>query len=116
MNNHRITGSEKYNLGFMDSGTTFTYFSSQLWKDLIIHFDWFCAEKENNCLGRRVKALCFDFSEKKHYTTKEYFLSFPILRFHVKVDSSSDPVALNWFPSEYLYREASNLYCIAAES
>lgn len=42
MNDHLISGSAAYNVGFIDSGTTFTYFPSNLYKMLKIHFDWFC--------------------------------------------------------------------------
>jgi hypothetical protein len=31
MNNHEIAGSEKWSVGFVDSGTTFSYFPEAMW-------------------------------------------------------------------------------------
>ena len=42
MNNHLIAGSEHVSVGFLDSGTTFTYMPSKLWNEIELHFDWFC--------------------------------------------------------------------------
>jgi hypothetical protein len=42
MNNHYMGGSEEFNIGVIDSGTTFTYVPLKLFQMLIVHFDWFC--------------------------------------------------------------------------
>lgn len=50
MNDHFIEGSEAYTTGFIDSGTTFTYFPTNLFKKLKQHFfDWFCLAESSNC-------------------------------------------------------------------
>jgi hypothetical protein len=64
MNNHLISGSESFNIGFIDSGTTFTYLPSGLYNELKVHFDWFCSlDKESHCKGSRIYSpkgyICF---------------------------------------------------------
>jgi hypothetical protein len=41
-------------------------------------------------------------------------MSYPILKFNIK-GNNGESVDLRWFPSEYLYREKSDQYCLAAE-
>jgi len=43
-----------------------------------------------------------------------YFMSFPVLNFIVN-DINGRKVELKWFPSEYLYRDRSDRYCMAIE-
>lgn len=92
---------------------------------ILIHFDWFCAlDPERHCFGKRIlqgpnpTTICFTYDENRfYYGPKSYFTSFPILRFHLKnAHNNSQTVYLNWYPSEYLYREKTNQYCLAAES
>ena len=45
---------------------------------------------------------------------RDYFLSYPVLNFNAD-DVNGQPVSLKWFPSEYLYREAEDKYCMAIE-
>jgi hypothetical protein len=128
-----MDGSEEINIGFIDSGTTFTYIPMKLWNMLIAHFDWFCRVDENNCAGERVtnnpNAICFKYDEKKFPKGPlTYFMTYPILRFKVRsslnqassnntTDNSSEtlPMYLEWYPSEYLYRDKTDLYCMGAE-
>jgi hypothetical protein len=42
-------------------------------------------------------------------------MSYPILNFKAKIEEDSTTM-LNWFPSEYLYREKTNEYCMAIET
>lgn len=54
-NNHFIQGSEEFQIGVLDSGTTFTYIPHKLFNMLIVHFDWFCAlDHANHCKGKRI--------------------------------------------------------------
>ena len=43
MNNHPLAGSNKWSVGFIDSGTTFSYFPKELWDSLVYHFQFFCS-------------------------------------------------------------------------
>jgi hypothetical protein len=42
MNNHPIKGSHNWDVGFLDSGTTFSYLPHDMWDSLMFHFDFFC--------------------------------------------------------------------------
>lgn len=64
--------------------------------------------------------MCFRY-DKEFYegggqnNTKDFFMSYPVIRFHAKTLHGRDTV-IEWFPSEYLYREPSgNMYCLAAD-
>ena len=51
--------------------------------------------------------LCFTFSELEFPNGPyDYFRSFPILRFMLGIEEEN--VILDWYPSEYLYRENSS--------
>lgn len=71
MNNHLFAKSDQYSIGFIDSGTTFTYLPRQLFNDLKMHFDWFCSlPNEKHCIGSRQfkendRMICFNYDEKK---------------------------------------------------
>ena len=43
MNGHPIGGSNKYNIGFVDSGTTFSYLPADLYDSILYHFHYFCS-------------------------------------------------------------------------
>lgn len=43
--------TEKYNVGFVDSGTTFTYLPKNLFMIFKVHFKVYCEFSESNCLG-----------------------------------------------------------------
>ena len=121
MNNHYMAGSEHFKVGFLDSGTTFTYLNQNLYNIVKLHFKWFCSiDPENNCKGRldfsRNGYLCFSYSEQEFPDgPKRYFESFPILRFLITTENRDDPYFYNWYPSEYLYRDTNTKYCVALD-
>jgi len=56
-----------------------------------------------------------DVFEKGSRTIKDYFLSYPIIKINAQ-DADGKDTTIDWYPSEYLYREASNkMYCLAAD-
>lgn len=119
MNGHVIAGSEEFSIGVIDSGTTFTYLPYKLFNMLVIHFDWFCGLGQANCLGARDKGeqsgICFHYDEAKFSNgPREYFQSYPVLNFMVS-DTSGKRVDMKWFPSEYLFRDRADRYCLAVE-
>ena len=64
--------------------------------------------------------MCFKYNQTLYEngglnTTKDFLMSYPIIRFHAKNLQGKD-TAIEWFPSEYLYREPSGqMYCLAAD-
>ena len=86
MNNHVMVDTEIYNVGFLDSGTTFTYMPKSLLNKIKAHFIFFCDAQPNNCLGKfDIKhpdegKICFHYTVKEFPNLKSYFLSYPILR------------------------------------
>ena len=86
MNNHYMSGTEKIHTVFVDSGTTFTYVNTELYNIIKTHFTWFCGLDDNHCKGEidfaKKGYLCFSYEEDNYPDgPKEYFKSFPILRF-----------------------------------
>ncbi|CDW82204.1 aspartic protease pm5 [Stylonychia lemnae] len=119
INNHFIAGSDEYKTAFIDSGTTFTYFPPTLYEAVVYHMKWFCdVDPENNCKGEFYnkalagsKASCFKYDENQFPEGPlKYFESFPVINLLV------EGAQISWYPSEYLYREQGNLYCMAVQS
>merc|ERR1712038_635847 len=119
MNDHFMTTTDSIKRAFIDSGTTFTYVPTIIYNAIKLHFQWFCSvDEENHCKGKmqfeRQGYLCFSYSEKEFPEGPyDYFRSFPILRFMLGTEEEN--VTLNWYPSEYLYREHSDKYCVALD-
>lgn len=42
VNGHPISNSNRFSIGFVDSGTTFSYLPAELYDSLIYHFKFFC--------------------------------------------------------------------------
>ena len=51
MNNHLMADTQKFTTGFIDSGTTFSYFPKELMMILRVHFMKYCELNKRNCLG-----------------------------------------------------------------
>ena len=91
MNDHFMEGSERYDDGFIDSGTTFTYFPTNLFKILKQHFeDWFCPYSDDNCLGRTLsqnndRVICFHYDEQEYPEGPyKFFASYPVMKLKMK--------------------------------
>ena len=121
INNHPMNGSSSHTTAFIDSGTTFTYVNTETFNAIKLNLEWFCSlDQEKHCKGRmdfaRRGYLCFSYSEAEFPDGPyDYFRSFPVLRFLLGGASDEEQVTLNWFPSEYLYREKAGRYCIAID-
>ena len=119
MNNHEMPDTGSQSIGFIDSGTTFTYTNLKNYNAIKSHLEYFCsADPVHNCKGdmqfKRLGYLCFTYSVKEFPDGPyDYFRSFPILRF--KLGSDAKGYTLDWYPSEYLYREGKDRYCIALD-
>lgn len=128
MNDHKIHQAQDIKFGFIDSGTTFSYLPTSLFNGLKEHFDWFCSiDPENNCKGKRSNRakdnyICFEYSETLYPEgPKAYFASYPILNFNISgvvgksTSSNDESTIIEWYPSEYLYRDSKDAYCLAVE-
>ena len=121
INNQYMAGSENYKVGFLDSGTTFTYLNQNLFNIVKCHFNWYCSvDPENNCKGTinfsKNGYLCFSYDVNEFPEgPKEYFKSFPILRFLITTDERDQPYYYDWYPSEYMYRDTASKYCVALD-
>ena len=119
MNNHLMSETSSQTVAFVDSGTTFTYVSQANYNAIKLHFEWYCSiDPENHCKGRidfsRRGYLCFSYDTHEFPDGPyDYFRSFPILRF--VLGTKEKPYDLDWYPSEYLYREKAGRYCVALD-
>lgn len=104
----------------IDSGTTFSYFPTELFKLIETHFKWFCAsDAENNCKAKlqfeKQGYLCWEYNPSMFPDgPSEFMKSLPILRFSFDTVTGA-PYSFDWYPSEYLYKEDDTLYCLAAD-
>lgn len=93
LNGHLMQGSQIFDVGVIDSGTTFTYVPEKMFKMLLDHFDWFCfLDVERHCKGRRIYqgktggggTICFHYDElENELGPKEFFKSYPVMQFMV---------------------------------
>ena len=118
MNNHQMAHTQSQRVAFIDSGTTFTYLNKRNYKAIELHFSWFCSLDDNHCKGTmdfsRTGYLCFSYDEKEFPDGPyDYFRSFPILRFDFGTEEEG--YVLDWYPSEYLYRQKASRYCVALD-
>ena len=119
MNNHEMAETWTQQVAFIDSGTTFTYVNNKNYEVIKRHFEWFCSlDLENHCKGsmqfEKKGYLCFSYSETEFPEGPyDYFRSFPILRF--KLGSDEENLHLDWYPSQYLYRDNNIKYCVALD-
>lgn len=64
--------------------------------------------------------MCFSYDQSVYEAngedrTKEFLMGYPIIKFHAK-DLHGKDTTIDWYPSEYLYREPSGqMYCLAAD-
>jgi hypothetical protein len=109
MNNKFILKTEQFNIAKIDSGTTYTYVPSKLFRLLMKEFDSYCFEDPiNNCKGKRItnssRSICFEYQENEFKECPlNYFMSYPVLNFHAE-SVNNTKVSLKWYPSEYLVK------------
>ena len=106
MNNHPLKGSHNWDVGFLDSGTTFSYLPHDMWDSLMFHFDFFCENahkqpkvdgKNRYCAGKRFistsdgeTVMCFKFDPVEFKgRNKEFLMGYPILNFHIKLTNGN---------------------------
>ena len=70
MNNHEMANTLQFSVGFIDSGTTFTYIPETLFTILYAHITAFCQASTQHCLGGVVpdpnsRSICFSYNENK---------------------------------------------------
>lgn len=124
-----IEGSDKWVVGFVDSGTTFSYIPTKMWNVLAKYFDKFCLLAKNQgdgnshkyCPGKRFNSvasgqqvMCFAYDQKKYPNKKEFFMGFPVINIFA-YDHNGEKQRIKWFPSEYLYLEDNSKYCMTAD-
>lgn len=132
VNKHMIKGSQKWSIGFVDSGTTFSYFPTEMFNQLMVHFDYFCNMtkdfklmngEKRYCKGDRYMVrsqgetlACFMFDSKYQGRDKEFLLGYPVINFYA-TDEKGEKFPIKWFPSEYLYKyNDGQKYCLTADT
>lgn len=93
---------------FFDTGTTFTYFSDELygkWKDAITLF---CALAPANCAGANEYENCFDFAAT-NLTAADAIRTFPNTTF-----TFNGNVEYTWYAQDYFVRN-DDTYCIGVK-
>lgn len=73
---------------------------------------------DSHCAGKPSwRKNCFEFSEDEFPEGPlEYFKTYPIIKILLDAGNEKDPVEFHWYPSEYLYKQSYDTYCLAADS
>jgi Eukaryotic aspartyl protease len=94
----------------VDSGTTYTYFSSTLFNSFMDKLDIYC-KKLNSCKGiqdYQVHDKCFILNQDT--TEEEFYASYPIITFDF-----SKSALYQWYPSDYMVKTDDNRYCLGID-
>mmetsp|Transcript_10008 Transcript_10008/g.11382 ORF Transcript_10008/g.11382 Transcript_10008/m.11382 type:complete len:244 (+) Transcript_10008:771-1502(+) len=94
----------------IDSGTTFAYLSKNQIAEVDKALQAACISGNLSCSDFRVKQNCYKFSSKDHHDMKTFYKTFPVFKFVAK-----NNVTIKWFPSDYLFKDGVNQYCIAID-
>lgn len=94
----------------IDSGTTVSYFPSEIFRSVTERLKNVCNKKTNDkkCLGAihyEGSDLCID--KRINATLEEFFDSFPTLKLKFSVDK-----IIKWKPKNYFYAIKDNAYCV----
>ena len=68
---------------------------------------------EGTCTAPRSQSFCWTYKAQingKNQTMLEFFSQFPVISI-----ISYDHGAIRWYPSEYLYEEKPNMWCLAID-
>lgn len=100
----------------IDSGTTFTYMSTNVYLSLFGGIERFC-KLQGKCLGEHIKVngeahTCYVYNPKNFTSIQEFFNSFPV------VSILMDEVYVDWMPESYLFAwpESKTHFCIGVYS
>lgn len=101
-------GQKHFGVTIVDTGTTFTYFPSALYKGILENIAAFCATRDG-CGARKSDRPSREGSECwEVLDASQGPASFPSIRVSFDVDSRFD-----WYPSEYLQERNDNgLWCL----
>lgn len=93
---------------FFDTGSTYTYFSEELFSSWKKNFDRFCKRSEANCLGRSHYENCYEV-QKSDFDFEKSALSFPKVTF-----SFGEEKDFVWHPEDYL-TEIEGAVCVGVK-
>ena len=97
----------------IDSGTTVTYFPSDLYSQFIERIKLICNGKDKNkCKGSiqdKNSDLCID--QRSNTSLRDFFDSLPTIQFKFNKD-----ILIKWNPEDYLTLINYNTYCIGINS
>jgi len=106
-----------YQIGFVDSGTSFAYFPKALYTTIKTFMASYCNKQKSRC-GRsqyhKKNGRCFPFRYSWYPNgPQEFFDTFPPFIFEMR-DTRGEMYEYTWRPSEYLYKDGNrNEYCFA---
>lgn len=98
---------------FLDTGTTFVYFSPELFGKFMFFIGNFCAEQPDRCGRKGSYQECYHFNKNRYKDLNEFYATFPKMTFKFNGDMVWD-----WFPQDYLVQalDSTNHFCIGVKS
>ena len=98
---------------FLDTGTTFVYFGSQLFSKFSFFITNFCSDNPENCGRHNKYQECYPFNKHAYKDIDEFFATFPKLTFKFNKD-----VEWAWYPQDYMVAAlgSSAHYCIGVKA
>jgi len=98
---------------FFDSGTTFVYFTSDLFANFVSYFHSACSKNSANCGGTGAHHECYHFDAKKYESFESFAKTFPEISFQFNENER-----VKWLPRDYLAvsLESKEHFCIGVKS
>ena len=98
---------------FLDTGTTFVYFSQDLFSEWRSKFADFCGQDAKHCGGTGKARECYEFKDSKYENFEAFLHTFPNVTFTL-----NQGVPWPWFPQDYLVQslDSSAHFCVGVKT
>ena len=95
----------------MDSGTTFVYFSFEMFTEFKNEWAAFCRSSNKHCAKISDFQTCYTYNNATYPRLEDFFATFPPVSFKLDVNTT-----IIWEPSDYLYvNDDSKDYCLGIQ-
>jgi hypothetical protein len=98
---------------FLDSGTTYIYFTPDLFSNFAKYFGSFCARSKSNCSGIKSFQECYRWDVATYKTFEEFANTFPEISFQFNENEH-----IKWHGSDYLAMslESEIHFCVGVKA
>ena len=93
----------------IDSGVSMVYMTKKQLGMIDQTITNLCKQGDYKCFGKKYSQGCYKFIPTQEYSYLEFFLSYPVISFHVGGQR------LKWFPNDYFYKKNPTTFWLAID-